>query len=171
MSVCGSATCSGAVEQRLIHSNIVCRHAGSGEAIFKSLPHARAVKRRHSAERLDRVGDGLNDMAGNAFIDDLAHPAVVEGNNGGTAGHRFNDDEPERLRPVNGKQPGQCVAKEPLLSHLVDLAEELDAWRLEELRYRAVKIRLIETINLGRYLERQVRSVSNCHGTLDALLR
>src|SRR5215831_19073231 len=102
MSVCGSVTCSGAVEQLLIHSNIVCCHAGSGEALFKSLTHTRAVKRRHSAERLYRVGDGLNDMAGNAFIDDLAHRALVEGNNGGAAGHRFNDDEPKRLRPVNG---------------------------------------------------------------------
>ena len=34
-----------------------------------------------------------------------------------------------------------------------------------------MKIRLIKAINLGRYLERQVRSARDCHGTVDALLR
>jgi hypothetical protein len=71
----------------------------------------------------------------------------------------------------NGKQEGSRVAQESALRALVDLSDELDARLVQQRCNLAPEVGLVDTVHLGRDLERQADGAGDCNRPVDALLR
>jgi len=87
---------------------------------------AARVEPGQPADHADRTGFVLDDKAGEALVDDLRHRTAVVGDDRRAAGHGFDHDEPERLRPVDRNQEPDRAAEEIRFLAVADLADVFD---------------------------------------------
>ena len=159
------------LEQRTIDADIVLRHPCGGKALLETLPHLFPVERDDARQRRDRLFHGLDDGAGDAFVDDLRHRTAAERQDRRAAGHGLDHGEAERLRPVDRKQQRLRVAEELRLLMFVDLADEFDARAVEQRLDRGPEIGLVGAVDLGRDLQRNAERARNRDGAVGPLLR
>ena len=76
-------------------------------------------------QRLDSFFDALNHESGYTFVDDFRNRTAAKCDYRGSAGHGFNHDQAEWLRPVDGKQQAAALPKNSVLSCFADFADEL----------------------------------------------
>ena len=80
-------------------------------------------------------------------------------------------DQAERLRPVDREQQRPRLAQELGLAALVDLADVLDAWLLQQRLDLGAEVVLVDAIDLGGDLQRQADGAGDRDRAVDALLR
>lgn len=158
--------------QAAIDREIILRHALGGEALLEGRPHLTTIQPVETSHRLRRITDGSDDVAGQAVIDHFRNRAAAERDHRRPAGHGFDHDEAERLRPVDRKQERAGIAEKFRLPLLVDLADELDIRvRGDQRRDRPVPIDLIDPVDLGRDPELHRGARGDLDGTVGPLLR
>src|SRR5438034_369615 len=97
-------------------------HLGRAEASLKHLPATPTAELWYATHRADSLIKIINDKAGHAVVDNLRNRSAAIRDNRRAASHRFNHHEPERLRPVNGKQQRLGAAQQNVFVALSDLA-------------------------------------------------
>ena len=85
-----------------------------------------AVERWNFLPCLYRLFDAVDDESGDSLVDDFGDGTSAECDHGSSASHGFDHDEAERLRPVDGKEQGGCVAEEACLVRFANFADELN---------------------------------------------
>src|SRR5690348_2044259 len=100
---------------------VAARHRGRGEAAFEGGADARAVVADDFADRGGRGLQAVDDAAGDAILQHLRDRAAVPGDDRGSAGHRLDHHQAERLRPVDREQQRRGIAEEARLARIADL--------------------------------------------------
>src|SRR6202047_736925 len=155
----------------MIDREIVFRHPGGGEALFKTAPHASAAERENARQRVHRLINAIDDRAGNTRLHDFFDRAAAEGENRRAASHGLDHHQSERLRPVNREQEGQGPAKKLTLAALIDFAEKLDTRLLQQRGNLLVKISFIHAVDFGSNLERNANSARDLNGAVRPVFR
>lgn len=130
-----------------------------------------AVQLREAADRGDGAGFILDDEAGQALIYDLGNGAAIVRDDRGAACHRFNHDEAERLRPVDGNEQPDRTTEEVRFFMISDFADVIDERVVHQRANDSVVIVLIGPIDFCRDLERDAASYGDFDGAIDPLFR
>src|SRR5260221_5807317 len=104
-------------------------------------------------------------------VDVLVYRAALESDGGSTASHGINHRESKGFRPINGKQIGVSVAQEFTLLLVVNLADEFDIRRGQQVLDFAFVVGAIHAVDFGRNLKRHVEFDGDFDGTVNPLLR
>src|SRR6185503_3305491 len=89
--------------QTLIDLNVVSSHARGREPLIEASSHASPVERQQRTKFPNALFFAIYNEAGYTFINDFCNRAVAESKNWGTACHRLDHDQTERLGPVDRK--------------------------------------------------------------------
>jgi hypothetical protein len=100
------------------------RCAVCGEAALEFAPDAGSVERAYPPHGLDRLSLAVHDEAGHCVLQHLRNRAILERNDGSSAGHRLDHHQSEGLAPRDRKDEACGFAQEFLLLVLADLAEQ-----------------------------------------------
>src|SRR6516164_168417 len=95
--------------QTAIDTQIVLRHALHSEAFLKTASDSLTGQLSEPVNCADRATDVLHNEAGYAVVDHFWRRAAIECDNRRAAGHRFDHDQPERLRPIYRGQQRDCT--------------------------------------------------------------
>ena len=78
----------------------------------------------------------------------------AKGDDGSAGRHCLDQDEPERLRPINREKQGCCPAEEGIFVRIADLADEVDERVVQQRFDGALEVHLVHRIDLGRNTQR-----------------
>ena len=117
---------SARLSEACIELQIVLRHAVRGEAALEFTADAGSVERAYPPHGLDRLILAVHDEAGHCVFQHLRDRAILERDDGSSAGHRLDHHQSEGLAPRDREDEPGGIAQEFLLLVLADLADELD---------------------------------------------
>src|SRR5262249_26163444 len=95
--------------QTAIDTQIVLRHAPHGKALLKATSDFLAGQMSKPVNRADRATDVLYNETGYAIVDHFRRRTAIECDHRRAAGHRFDHDQAERLRPIYRDQEHDCT--------------------------------------------------------------
>src|SRR5690606_31191927 len=154
----------------LVDALVVRRHALDGEAGLERRPAGRPI------DLLDLPGprDGLVERAaheaGHPVVDDLRNRTARHRDDGRATRQGLDEDQAERLGPVDREQERAGAGQELLLAAIVDLADKLapvaEAWGDDVL-----VVSLVGWVHLGRDAKREADLARDRECPIEALLR
>src|SRR5882757_11529085 len=158
--------------QPAIDRDVVASHAAGGETLLEA--RADLLAREPPELVVDGFGCGnlaVDDETGQAMLDDLRYRATAIGNHRRAARHRLDHHQAERLGPVDRHEQRPRPAQEFGLVRIADLADVLDARKSQQRTNLPLEIVAVDTVHLGRDLERQVATHGDADRPVDRLLR
>ena len=90
------------IDDPAVDADVFIDHAVDPEARHRMLPDAPPIEREHARKLVHHLVEGIDDEAGDAVVDDLAHGAAIEGGDRRAARHRLGQHEAERLARLIG---------------------------------------------------------------------
>ena len=130
------------LDDPLVDGGIFSGHALDAEPRHRLAPDARPVQGEDARQAVDHLLEVVEHDPGDAVVDDLADRAAIERRDRSAAGHRFGQDEAERLARLNRIEQGAGAAEQPDLGIEVGLAEIDDLLPIDERRDVLVIVRL-----------------------------
>src|SRR6516164_6318904 len=108
----------------LVHTQVFVAHASRAESLFETFAASAAVESAQAFDCLYRFIHAIHDESAHAVLDDLLHRTSTKRDHGRSAGHGFDHDQPEGLRPIDGKQQRRRLAQECTLAVISDFVQE-----------------------------------------------
>src|SRR5882724_537891 len=84
-----------------VDGEVLVDHALGTESGDGAIVHAAAIEVERARQPARHLFEVVEDHSGDPFVHDLPHRAAIEGDDRRAAGHRFGEDEPERLARLN----------------------------------------------------------------------
>src|SRR5690348_15455998 len=103
------------LDELVVDGDVVLHHARDREAAQEGAADGGAVEAVEAAERINRAGDVLDDIAADTLIDDFRHRAAAVSHNRRAARHRLDHRQAERLRPVDREDQRPGADEQPVL--------------------------------------------------------
>src|SRR5437762_2442963 len=109
-----------------VESEIILRHRDRRKAPLECLAHGAAIERVNPSHCGDGFIDRTYDESRQAVVDDFGDRAFVPGDHRRSAGHRFDHDDAEGFRPVDGEQQRGGASQQLVLLEVADFANVID---------------------------------------------
>src|SRR5262245_36333203 len=114
------------LHETIVDRDVFLDHAPGAEACHRALVDALAIEIEHTSEVVDHLLEILEDDAGDPVVDHFPYRAAIERGDRRAAGHRFGQDQAERLTRLDRIEQRARPAVEPHLGREVGFAVVLD---------------------------------------------
>src|SRR5207248_4007946 len=111
---------------------VILGHSTRGETLLEHAADPCTVEPGDSARGLCRLFLAVDEETGDTVVDDLWNRGSAECDHRGSASHRLDHCQTERLGPGDREQQGCGIAEELSLLLVADFAEKLDTGQSEE---------------------------------------
>src|SRR5437867_5434201 len=145
-------------------------HSRRGKPMVKDFATTFPAQFRYSPHCVNCIFQPFHDESCMTFFHHLGNCPAAVGNHRRATGHRFNDDKPERLWPVDREKQSVCVAEEFLFLSFADLSHELHKRMAQQRLDYGLKIILVHPIDLCSELKWDANLLRNFDCPIDSFL-